>query len=260
MVGEFNQEWAIILGGSSGLGLASAQKLASEGMNICIIHRDARAQTELIQTHFELLKNQNVRLETYNIDAISEEKQLFFIEDFKTKITGGKVKLLLHSLAKGALKPISGDQKLSLEDCQITLNAMALSLLSWTQKIHENGLFADDARVISFSSEGSTKVIPNYAAVSLAKASLEALSRYIAVEMAKFGIKSNIIQAGLTDTQALRQIPQVEKMIQVTLARNPHKRLTTPEDVANVVYLLVKKEAFWINGTVIKVDGGESIV
>jgi enoyl-[acyl-carrier protein] reductase I len=73
-------------------------------------------------------------------------------------------------------------------------------------------------------------------------------------------VKSNIIQAGITDTQALRQIPHVEKMMRLNLARNPLNRLTKPEDVANVVYLLVKKEAFWINGTIIKVDGGESIV
>lgn len=260
MVGEFNQEWAIILGGSSGLGLASAQKLASEGMNICIIHRDSRAQMELVQPHFDFLKNQDICFETYNMDAISEEKQNFFIEDFKTKIAGGKVKLLLHSIAKGSLKPIIGKPKLSLEDCQITMNAMAFSLLTWTQKVFEHHLFAEDARVISFSSEGNNKVIPSYAAVSLAKTSLEALSRYIAVEMAKFGVKSNIIQAGITDTQALRQIPHVEKMMRLNIARNPLNRLTTPEDVANVVYLLVKKEAFWINGTLIKVDGGESIV
>lgn len=260
MVGEFEHEWAIILGGSSGLGLASAKKLAAEGMNICIIHRDARAQMTQIQSDFEEIMKGNVSFESYNIDAISEEKQLYFIEDFKSKIGTGKVKLLLHSLAKGALKPISGNQKLSLEDCHITWNAMALSLLSWTQKLHENNVFANDARVISFSSEGSYKVIPNYAAVSLAKASLEALSRTLAVEMAPFGIKSNIIQAGVTETAALRQIPNVEKLLKISTLRNPQGRLTTPEDVANVVYLLVKKEAFWINGTVIKVDGGESIV
>jgi enoyl-[acyl-carrier protein] reductase III len=260
MVGEFHQEWALILGGSSGLGLASAKKLAAEGMNICIVHRDARAQMTQIQSDFDEIKKNNIEFQSYNVDAISEEKQLFFMEDFKVKIGSGKIKLLLHSLAKGALKPALGSESLQLEDCQITLNAMALSLLSWTQKLHKFDFFAQDARILSFSSEGSTKVIPNYAAVSLAKASLEALSRTLAVEMAPWGIKSNIIQAGVTDTAALRQIPNVEKLLKTSILRNPQGRLTTAEDVANVVYLLVKKEAFWINGAVIKVDGGESIV
>lgn len=260
MVGEFKQDWAIILGGSSGLGLATAHKLAKEGMNICIVHRDPRASMAVIEEQFESIKSQNVSFVSYNMDAISEEKQLFFMQDFKAKIKSDKVKLLVHSLAKGALKSIIEEQKLTLEDFQITSHAMALSLISWTQKLHENNFFGDDSRIISFSSEGSSKVIPNYAAVSLAKASLENLSRYIAVEMAKYGIKSNIIQAGVTDTPALRMIPNHDKIIKMSLIRNPYKRLTTPEDVANVVYLLSKKEAFWINGSVIKVDGGESIV
>jgi enoyl-[acyl-carrier protein] reductase III len=260
MVGEFNQDWAIILGGSSGLGLATAKKMALEGMNICIVHRDPRSSMEFIEQQFESIKNQNVEFVSYNLDAISEEKQLFFIEDFKTKIKENKVKLFVHSLAKGALKSIIEEPKLSLEDFQITMNAMAFSLISWTQKLHENNFFGEDSRIISFSSEGSSKVIPNYAAVSLAKASLENLSKYIAVEMAKYGIKSNIIQAGVTDTHALRMIPNHDKIIKMSMMRNPYKRLTTPEDVANVVYLLSKKEAFWINGSVITVDGGESKV
>lgn len=260
MVGEFKQEWGIILGGSSGLGLATALKLAQEGMNICIVHRDPRSNMTAIEQHFETIKSQKVEFISYNLDAISEEKQLFFMQDFKTIIKENKVKVLVHSLAKGSLKSIIDEPKLTFDDFQITLNAMALSLISWVQKLHENDFFGEDSRIISFSSEGSSKVIPNYAAVSLAKASLENLSRYIAVEMAKYGIKSNIIQAGVTDTQALRMMPNHDKILKMSLLRNPYKRLTTPEDVAHVVYLLSKKEAFWINGSVIKVDGGESIV
>jgi enoyl-[acyl-carrier protein] reductase III len=258
MVGEFNREWAIILGGSSGLGLATARKLAQEGLNICIVHRDSRSKMKVIEQQFESIKSCDIEFVSYNLDAISEEKQLFFMADFKTKIKDDKVKVLVHSLAKGALKPIIDEQSLTLEDFQITMNAMGFSLMSWTQKLYQNDFFSEDSRIISFSSEGSSKVIPNYAAVSLAKASLENLSRYIAVEMAKYGIKSNIIQAGVTDTEALRMIPNHDKIIKMSLLRNPYKRLTTPEDVANVVYLLSKKEAFWINGSVIKVDGGES--
>ena len=109
------------------------------------------------------------------------------------------------------------------------------------------------------TSEGNTKAWKHYAAVSAAKVTLEAITRNIALEFAPYGIKANCIQAGITDTASLQQISGSEKIKEHTLLRNPFKRLTTPDDVANVVYLLSKDEASWINGSVIPVDGGEHI-
>jgi NAD(P)-dependent dehydrogenase (short-subunit alcohol dehydrogenase family) len=85
------------------------------------------------------------------------------------------------------------------------------------------------------------------------------MSRAIAVEFAPYGIRSNIIQAGVTDTPALQAIPGSQKMKQVARLKNPFGRLTTPEDVAKVVALLSTEEASWINGTLLHVDGGEHI-
>ena len=79
------------------------------------------------------------------------------------------------------------------------------------------------------------------------------------MEFAPFGIRINCIQAGVTDTSSFRMIPKSDKIKEYTLKRNPFKRLTTPEDIANVVYLLCKDEAKWINGTTVTVDGGEHI-
>ena len=132
--------------------------------------------------------------------------------------------------------------------------------LYFKQSIFEADLFATDARIISFTSEGNSKAWRSYAAVSAAKVTLEAISRNMALEFAPFGIKVNCIQAGVTDTTSLRMIPGSEQIIKHTLKRNPNKRLTTPEDVANAVYLLTKDEAAWITGTVIPVDGGEHLV
>ena len=83
--------------------------------------------------------------------------------------------------------------------------------------------------------------------------------RNMALEFAKDGITSNCIQAGATETPSFAMIPGNEQLAAVAKKRNPFHRLTTPEDVANGVYLLVQDEAKWINGTVVKVDGGESI-
>ena len=107
--------------------------------------------------------------------------------------------------------------------------------------------------------DSNSKALRNYAAVSAAKVTLEAITRNIALEFAPFGIKANCIQAGVTDTASLRMIPGSDRIKEHSLQRNPFNRLTLPEDVADVVYLLSKDEAAWINGTIIPVDGGEHI-
>jgi NAD(P)-dependent dehydrogenase (short-subunit alcohol dehydrogenase family) len=98
-----------------------------------------------------------------------------------------------------------------------------------------------------------------YAAVAAAKVALESLSRSIALEFAPFGIRCNVIQAGITQTPALAAIPGSDHMKANAQLRNPFGRLTTPQDVANVIGLLASDEAAWINGEVIRVDGGEHI-
>ncbi|MBU4538051.1 MAG: SDR family oxidoreductase [Weeksellaceae bacterium] len=264
MVRKFENKnyWALILGGSSGLGLASAKKLASEGMNICVIHRNSRAEMELINNEFSLIKNKGIQFLNLNKDILNPQHQQEIITELKTSLGyEGKIRCLLHSIAKGNLKPMTGSEteSLSADDFSITLHAMATSLYEWTKLIFNAKLFADDARILAFTSEGSTKPMIHYAAVSAAKTALEAISRNIALEFAQFGIRSNCIQAGVTDTRSLQMIPGSEKIKEFTLKRNPFKRLTQPADVANVVSLLCQDEASWINGCVIPVDGGEHL-
>lgn len=263
MVKEFanKKEWALILGGSSGLGLATAKKLAKHGMNICIVHRNSRSQQKNIELAFKEIADLGVDFASYNTDGLNPEKRSALLEDFRQEIEDGKIKILIHSVAKGNLKPMISNDKPSLQtdDFQGTIQAMGISLYDWTKAIFEATLFSKDARVISFTSEGNSKAWKNYAAVSAAKVTLEAITRNIALEFAPFGIRANCIQAGVTDTASLRMIPGNDQIKEHTLKRNPFNRLTLPEDVANAVYLLCKDEAAWINGTIIKVDGGESL-
>ena len=257
-----NNYWALILGGSSGLGLATAKKLAQRGMNICIIHRNPRAQFDEINREFDEIKAEGIKFISYNIDAFNTDKRAELIVELKGLLGAeGKIRALVHSVAKGNLKPMISDGNSSLknDDFNLTINAMAISLYDWTKALFEAKLFADDTRIISFTSEGNTKAWRNYAAVSAAKVTLEAITRNIALEFAPFGIRANCIQAGVTDTASLRMIPGSDKIKEHSLRRNPFKRLTQPEDVANAVYLLCKDEASWINGCVIPVDGGEHI-
>lgn len=264
MINEFKNKnyWALILGGSSGLGLATAKKLATHGMNICIVHRSSRAQQETITAAFDGFQKLDIQFKAFNADAFKVEKRNEMLVELQ-KLMGeqGRIRTLVHSIAKGNLKPMlsTDSPTLQTDDFNLTIQAMAISLYDWTQAVFEKALFAPDARIISFTSEGNTKAWKNYAAVSAAKATLEAITRNIALEFAPHGIRANCIQAGVTDTASLRMIPGSEQLKAHALKRNPYKRLTLPEDVANAVYLLSKEEAQWINGCVIPVDGGEHI-
>ncbi len=304
-----DNHWALILGGSSGFGLASAKKLSAQGMNICIVHRDRRGAMEQINKDFDDIKNTGVEFISFNVDALSERGMDKVISGFtETLGTQGKIRVLLHSIAFGNLKLIApqentnnksgaveklaeklgvdaskineavsdlmaedvgevfpletpqySDMLIEDEDMARTIYSMGTSLLTWTQKLSQQKLFADDARVLGLTSEGNTVAWRGYAAVSAAKVALESVSRSIAVEFAPQGIRSNIIQAGVTDTKALQAIPGSDRMKSVARLKNPFKRLTTPEDVADVVSLLARDEAQWINGALIRADGGEQI-
>lgn len=304
----FNRNhWALILGGSSGFGLASAKKLSQQGMNVCVVHRDRRGAMAAINEGFDEVRNSGVEFLSFNLDALSETGMDKVLEGL-TEALGdqGKVRVLLHSIAFGNLKPIApfkhqasqaiqqlasklglneadlnqavtellaenSDELFPLEppvysetliedeDMARTIYSMGTSLLTWTQKIAHAKLFAEDARVLGLTSEGNQVAWRGYAAVSAAKVALESVSRSIAVEFASQGIRSNIIQAGVTDTKALQAIPGSGRMKSVAKLKNPFKRLTTPEDVADVVSLLARDEAQWINGALIRADGGEQI-
>jgi len=121
-------------------------------------------------------------------------------------------------------------------------------------------MFGQGSRVFAMTSSGGTRVWPTYGAVSAAKAALESHIRQLALELAPFGITANAIRAGVTDTPALRKIPGNDQMMELSKMRNPYHRLTTPEDVAQMITLLANSGAHWLTGNTLGVDGGEDIV
>ncbi|MDT0554825.1 SDR family oxidoreductase [Patiriisocius hiemis] len=250
-------KYAIILGGSSGLGLATAHKLSTSGYNICIVHRDRKNNLAFLSSEVEKMKSRGVNVFSLNKDALSPTT----ITEVCSKLPIKSVAVLVHSIAKGSLKPIYSkeDKTLTKQDFDLTIHAMGTSWLEWSQALIKNNLFTSNPRNIAFTSEGNTKVWEGYGAVSAAKVTLESLMRFMAVEYAPLGMTSNCIQAGMTQTPSFSMIPNSEKLVAFGKKRNPFKRLTTPEDVANAVYLLTRPEANWINGTILKVDGGESL-
>lgn len=258
---SYKNKYAVILGGSSGLGLASAKKLAHEGMNVIIIHRSRRSVLAAFEDAMREMEVSGATILSYNIDALNADKRQSTISEIKNTVGAGAIKVVVHSIARGNLKPLYSEDgaTLSNEDFKGTLDAMAVSYYDWVSAFAKAELFTPSARAIAFTSEGSSRAWPQYGAVAAAKAALESISRGIALEFAPLGLTSNCIQAGVTDTESLRLIPGNEQMKEMAQQRNPYKRLTLPKDVGNAVYLLTRDEAAWINGAVIPVDGGEHI-
>jgi len=265
-------QWALVLGGSSGFGLATAQALGRHGMSVCVVHRDRRGAMPRIEEGFDEIRSHGGGFLALNLDALSEEGRTRTLEALAEQMgEAGRIRVLLHSIAYGNLKPIApppagegGSEAppprlIEDEDMARTVYSMGTSLLTWVQDAFGRGLFAEDARVFGLTSEGNQMAWRGYAAVSAAKVALEAVSRSIAVEFAVHGIRSNVIQAGVTDTPALRAIPGNDRMVEVAEGRNPFGRLTRPEDVADVICLLSTDAAAWVNGAVIPVDGGERV-
>jgi NAD(P)-dependent dehydrogenase (short-subunit alcohol dehydrogenase family) len=143
---------------------------------------------------------------------------------------------------------------------EMTLDVMANSLVYWTQGVVQRHLMKKGGRILAMTSSGGHTVLPHYGAVSAAKAALESHIRQLSMELGYLGITANAVMAGVTDTPALRKIPGNVDMIRIAKAKNPHGRLTTPEDVAKAIVLLADESAFWVSGNVIGVDGGEDVV
>ncbi len=257
-------DWALILGSSSGFGEAAARAFATAGYNIFGVHLDRKSTLPHVEEVLADLQATGRDVEFFNVNAAQPAKRDDVVEHINQRLdsSGEKVRVLLHSLAFGTLKPFigpNGKGGLSQKELEMTLDVMANSLLYWVQALVDRGLMVEGARVFSMTSTGDTHAWHSYGAVSAAKAALEAHTRQLALELAPTGITVNSIRAGVTDTPALRKIPGSDEMVAAAAERNPHKRLTTPEDVAQALVALAQPETYWITGNVIGVDGGEEI-
>ena len=259
-------EWALILGASSGFGGAAAIELARQGMSVFGVHLDRQATMPAVQHVVREIKHTGSEAVFYNInaaDSIKREEALDDIQERFSKDSSQTIKVLLHSLAFGTLKPFVAtkpDEGLSQAQMEMTLDVMAHSLVYWVQGLLTRKLMHKGGRIMGLTSSGGHAVIPSYGAVSAAKACLESHLRQLAMELGPLGITANAIMAGVTDTPALRKIPNHARMRDVAKAKNPSGRLTTPEDVSKAIILLADDSAYWISGNVIGVDGGEDVV
>ena len=253
--------WALILGASSGFGEATAKHLARAGYNIAGVHLDRSSTLPYVEEVIADIESTGHSALFFNANAAHEGKRSEVLDEIETELeeNGGTVAVLMHSLAFGTLKPYIAEDGLTKRNMDMTLDVMAHSLVYWAQDLVRRGLMGRGGRVFSMTSSGSNRVIHSYGAVSAAKCALESHTRQLAVELAPYEITVNALRGGVTRTPAAERIPESDQLFVEAVRRNPHKRLTTPDDIGKAIVALSKPGTDWVTGNVINVDGGEDI-
>jgi len=167
----------------------------------------------------------------------------------------GPFDVVVHNAATGVIEPALETQD---KHWDWTLNANARAMLTLSRALAPK--MRRGSSIIGISSLGSTRVLENYVLVGVSKAALEAVVRYLAVELAPRGIRVNAVSAGVVETGALEFFPNREKMIAEGLQRTPAGRLVEPDDVADAVCFLCSDAAEMVRGHTLIVDGGFSLL
>jgi enoyl-[acyl-carrier protein] reductase III len=243
---------ALVTGSGRGIGRAIAIKLASEGADVVINffrHRDSAEETAGVCRSY----GGRVLVVKAHVGDPDQLAAMFTT----VKEEWGGLDFFISNAASGVLKPI---METDLKGWNWALDVNARAYLLGAQHAVRLMEGRGDGRIIGITSIGSIRVLPAYSTVGVSKAAIDALTRYLAVELAPRGIIVNAVSPGIIDTDALTHFPNREEMLAWGLRRTPVGRLCTPEDVAEVVAFLCSDAARMIVGQVITVDGGYSIL
>jgi enoyl-[acyl-carrier protein] reductase III len=243
---------ALVTGGSRGIGRAIALELASRGADIVVNYVRHRQAAE--ETCAEV-ERQGVR--AYPVKANVGDKDR--LDEMFDLVEGefGRLDILVGNAASGVQKPVT---EVLPKDWEWTVGINAQSILWGAQLavplMERNGW----GRIVTLTSFGSTRVYPDYAVVGISKAAIEALTRYLAVELAARNIIVNAVSPGVVETEALNYFPHKDQIINHSRTRTPAGRLVEPEDVAKLVAFLCSDDARMIVGQTITIDGGYSVL
>ena len=240
---------ALVTGGSRGIGKSIASELGRRGATVIINYLKNH---EAAKTTVEELKLQGIK--TTRIKAhVGQEAG---IDSLVSKIENefGQLDILVNNAASGVMRPTT---ELSVKHWDWTMNINARG--PWMLSVAASRLMPDGGRIINISSPGSTWVLPAYFAVGVSKAAIEAVTRYLAVELGPKGIAVNTVSPGFVMTEALNAFPDQLGIRDIASRPTPAGRTITPEDVSNVVAMLCSSDAEMIRGQVIVVDGGETL-
>lgn len=241
---------ALITGGARGIGRATALKLAANGCDIVVNYYNSSDAAESLCQDIRQLGVQAIPVQANVADpaAMSDLQTQF-------KLYFDHLDIFVSNAASGVLKPAM-NMKLKHWRWCLETNAFALvNVLQAMQEFMNNG-----SRVIALSSSGASHAIPDYSFIGASKAALESLVRALSLELAPEGISLNCVSAGVVDTDALKQFPARDTLLDEGQKKSLVGRNITPEEVADAIYLLCLPEAAMIRGQTLRVDAGYSVI
>lgn len=250
---DFNGKIALVTGSSRGIGRAIALRLAQGGADIVVNFFRNRTAAEETAAAIRALGRRALIVKAH----VGDEDKVAALFTTAREEFGG-IDILVCNAASGFLRPaVEQDTR----GWDWTLNVNARSLLLCAQQAAPLMAARGGGAIVSLSSLGSTRVLPEYVAVGVSKAAIETLTRYLAVELAPQQIVVNAVSGGIVETEALKHFRSGgQAMLDAGRARTPAGRLVTPEDIAEVVAFLCSPAACMIRGQTIVVDGGYALM
>jgi enoyl-[acyl-carrier protein] reductase III len=243
---------AVITGSGRGIGRAIAIALAGQGANVAVNYFRNRASAEDTAAAVQAAGGRAVVVKAH-VGRPEQVAQLVqeALDSF------GSVDIFVGNAASGVPRPLleQGDR-----EWDWTMDINARSLFHGVKAAAPSMRSRGWGRVIGITSMGSRRAMPNYGIIGASKAAIEALIRYLAVELAADGITCNAISPGVVLTDAVQHFPDWQRMTEAARARTPTGRFVTPEEIAQLVVFLCSDAARSIVGQTIIVDGGYEIM
>jgi enoyl-[acyl-carrier protein] reductase III len=235
----------LVTGGSRGIGRAIALRLARDGAR---------------RVALGYLRNDRAAEETADeLRALGAEPVLVRGNVSSQRVLDevaalGPLDVLVHNAATGVIRPAL-EVEAKHWDWTLDANAKALLLLAKAAAPQ----MPPGSAIVALSSLGSVRTLDNYVLVGTSKAALEALVRYLGVELAPRGIRVNAVSGGVVDTGALEHFPNREEMLRAARERTPAGRMVSVDDLAGAVAVLCGPDSAMVCGQTIVVDGGFSL-